>query len=136
MKTSRQALGAWGEDQAVAYLEKLGYAVIDRNARTLYGEIDLVARQELTGDTIAHGDENDTQTMIVFVEVKTRTSVKFGFPEQAVNSRKQEHMLASAEAYLQSHPELEDDWRVDVIAVQRFRSGRPVEIVHFENALT
>ena len=133
MKTSRQALGAWGEDQAAAFLEKRGYAILDRNARTPYGEIDLVARQEFPGEAGAGGD---SKSMIVFVEVKTRTSLKFGYPEQAVNSRKQEHMLASAEAYLQSHPELEDDWRVDVIAVQRFRSGRPVEIVHFENALT
>jgi Holliday junction resolvase-like predicted endonuclease len=45
-------------------------------------------------------------------------------------------MLAAASAYLQNHPELVEDWRLDVIAIQRFKDGRPPEIIHFENVIT
>jgi putative endonuclease len=135
MKTSRQALGAWGEDRAAEYLGARGYTIIERNARTPFGEIDLVTRHRLSEEGIPVGKKNASRSMIVFVEVKTRSSTEFGFPEQAVNSRKKAHMLASAQAYLQDHPELEDDWRVDVVAVYRSRSDRPPEIIHFENAI-
>lgn len=135
MKTSRQALGAWGEDKAAEYLGERGYSVIERNVRTPFGEIDIVTRHTLPADGNIGKKNQAPQSMIVFVEVKTRSSTEFGFPEQAVNSRKKAHMLASAQAYLQDHPELEDDWRVDVVAVYRARSGRPPEIIHFENAI-
>jgi putative endonuclease len=120
MTNTRQALGRWGEAQAAEYLNQRGYIILERNVRTTYGEIDLVARQG---------------TVLVFVEVKTRASTAFGLPETSVTPRKQAHMLAAAEAYLQSHPDLQGDWRVDVIAIQRLRSGRNPEIAHFENAL-
>jgi len=74
--------------------------------------------------------------VLVFVEVKTRTGDLFGPPEVAVNRRKQEHMLASAQAYLQDHPELDLDWRVDVITVQVREGQEKPEFTHFENALS
>jgi putative endonuclease len=120
MTNTRQALGRWGEAQAAEYLAQQGYIVLERNVRTTYGEIDLVARQG---------------TVLVFVEVKTRASTAFGLPEASVTPRKQAHMLAAAEAYLQAHPDLQGDWRIDVVAIQRLRSGRNPEIAHFENAL-
>lgn len=120
MTGARQALGRWGETQAAEYLGQLGYLVLERNARTAYGEIDLVARQG---------------AVLVFVEVKTRSSTAYGLPEASVTSRKQAHLLAAAQAYLQAHPDLEGDWRVDVIAIQRQHSGQIPDIVHFENAL-
>jgi len=135
MKTSSQVLGAWGEDRAAEYLGERGHSVIERNVRTPFGEIDIVTRHKLPADGNTGRKNNAPESMIVFVEVKTRSSTEFGFPEQAVNSRKKAHMFASAQAYLQDHPELEDDWRVDVVAVYRSRSGRPPEIIHFENAI-
>lgn len=116
----RQALGRWGEAQAAEYLGRQGYLVLERNVRTAYGEIDLVARQG---------------AVLVFVEVKTRSSTAFGLPEASVTPRKQAHMLAAAQAYLQAHPDLQGDWRVDVVAIQRRRGGQIPEIAHFENAL-
>ena len=136
MVNQKQKLGRWGEEQAANYLMDQGYEILERNARTAYGEIDLVARQlfEYPNKTIRNGYDNEP--VIVFVEVKARTSRTFGYPEQAVDSRKQAHMLAAASAYLQNHPELIEDWRLDVIAIQRFRDGRPPEIIHFENVIT
>ena len=136
MKTPGQALGAWGEAQAAAYLQAKGYIILDRNARTPYGEIDLVTRQIFTATDELNNREAEGLSMLVFVEVKTRRTKTFGYPEQSINQRKREHILASAQSYLQEHPELVEDWRVDVIAIQRLRSNRPPEIVHFENVFT
>ena len=116
----KQALGRWGEAQAAEYLSQRGYLILERNVRTAYGELDLVARQGRA---------------LVFVEVKTRSSTAFGLPETSVTPRKQAHLLAAAQAYLQAHPDLDGDWRVDVIAIQRRSGSQAPEIAHFENAL-
>lgn len=117
----RQALGRWGENFAADYLEARGYALLARNYRTRYGEIDLVTRQENT---------------LVFVEVKTRSSTTFGYPEEAITAQKQEHLLRACQAYLQAHPDYECDWRIDVIAIQRPKNENLPELKHFENAIT
>jgi len=117
MSRHRQRIGQWGEGAAVEYLEKHGYNIIDRNVRTSYGEIDIVA--EKAGFTS-------------FVEVKTRTTSTFGPPEISVTPRKQEHMVAAAEHYAQEH-EI-DHWQIDVIAVEGKPGGQPV-FTHFENAI-
>jgi len=133
MKTLRQRVGSWGESLAAEYLRQRGYTILERNARTPYGEIDLVARQEQV-----HGGQGGALpagSVTVFVEVKTRTSTAFGLPEEAVTARKREHLLAAAQAYLQAHPDLEGDWRVDVIAILSSSSRKEPRITHFENAV-
>lgn len=131
MKTHRQTLGAWGEKLAADYLQERGYIILERNARTPYGEIDLVARQEFP--CIGRQPPGE---VLVFVEVKTRRSQAFGLPEEAVTARKKAHLLAAAQAYLQAHPELEDDWRVDVVAIQQSSPSQEPMITHFENVIT
>lgn len=132
MKTPRQHLGRWGEQLVAEYLESCGYLIIDRNARTPYGEIDLVTRQ-VQAERVESGNNLG---VLVFVEVKTRSSRAYGYPEESVTPRKQAHMLAAAQAYLQTHPELEGEWRIDVISVERSGAKGNVDIVHFENAIT
>jgi putative endonuclease len=120
MTTPAQRLGRWGERLAAVYLEQRGYTILAYNARTPYGELDLVARQD---------------GVTVFVEVKTRRSTAFGLPETAITPTKQAHLLSAAQSYLQTHPDLEGDWRVDVIAICRLAAANAEpEIVHFENA--
>lgn len=135
MSRSRKTLGAWGETRAAEYLERQGYFILERNARTPYGEIDLIARQALTTERALPDEYEGAHSMIVFVEVRTRSTTRFGYPEQSLTTRKKERMMANALAYLQEHPELEPSWRVDVIAVRKFRAGDPEEIVHFENVI-
>lgn len=118
--TSRQSLGRWGERIAAEYLSKCGYTILEHNARTPYGELDLIASQ---------GD------LLVFVEVKTRASRSLGPPEISVTAAKQTHLLSAAQSYLQDHPNLQYDWRIDVIAVLRL-PGQKLQIEHFENILT
>lgn len=99
-------------------MQARGYELIDKNARTPYGEIDLVARR----DGVA-----------VFIEVKTRTTRSMGLPEEAVTPRKQAHMRAAAEHYAAEHAI--DFWQVDVLAVEG-KPGKPARIEHFENVLS
>ncbi len=119
MKTARQKLGNWGEDLAAAYLQERGYAILARNLHTAHGEIDIVAGKEGS---------------IIFVEVKTRSSNSFAFPETAVNTRKQRLMLSAAEKWFEQHPESPDSWQFDVIAITGTPGGKP-QIEHFENVL-
>ena len=120
MISSNRSVGLWGEAVASEYLANNGYSILERNARTPHGEIDLVARQGI---------------VTVFVEVKTRTSNRFGTPEAAITKKKRAHMVAASQAYLQTHPELDGDWRLDVIAIERDRNNTVTSLIHFENAV-
>jgi putative endonuclease len=117
----RQSLGRLGEALAGAFLNDKGYTILERNWRTPYGEIDVVAKQ---GESI------------VFVEVKTRSSKGLGPPEISITPRKAEHMRSSAEYYIQQHPETNADWRIDLITIQLQSDDSPAIIDHFENVLT
>ena len=112
-----QSVGRWGEDAVAAYLVGRGYEIVARNARTPYGEIDIVTKQA---------------DITVFVEVKTLTSSKDFFPEQNVTARKREHMLACAEHYAMENAI--DHWQIDVIAVEG-KVGMKPKLTHFENAI-
>ena len=113
-----QRVGQWGEEIAAAYLIQRGYEIVARNARTPYGEIDIIARQ---------------REITIFIEVKTLTSSKHFFPEQNVTARKREHMLACAGCYAAENGI--DHWQIDVVAVEGKQGMKP-KITHFENAIT
>ncbi len=117
----RQSLGHLGEALAANYLEKKGYAILERNWRTPYGEIDLIAQ---------------VNGVIVFVEVKTRASRSLGPPEISITPRKAEHMRSAAEYYIQQHSEMNNDWRVDVLTILLSKGNSPPLIDHFENVIT
>jgi len=131
MSTHRQKLGGWGENLAAEFLAANGYRVLERNARTPFGEIDIVACQE--GSLPC--DLARPAPLTVFVEVKTRATRTFGFPEESITARKRQHMLSAAQSYMQAHPDLGGDWRIDVIAIEGRPSRTSPTIVHFENAL-
>jgi putative endonuclease len=113
-----QRIGKWGEDIAAEYLAQLPAEIVARNARTPYGEIDIIARQ---------GD------IMLFVEVKTRTSDKMGMPEDSITARKRQHMLSAGEHYAMEH-EI-DHWQIDVISIEG-KPGMKPKITYFENAIS
>jgi len=129
MKNHRKVLGQWGEDLAAGYLVEKGYTILERNVRTRYGEIDLIARQP-----IAKADGLASET-IVFIEVKARASETFGMPEESINARKREHLLAAAQVYMQAHAEADAAFRMDVISIQAGPPGQQPIITHFEDAI-
>lgn len=116
------ALGAEGEARAELYLKAKGYRIIARNVRAGGVELDLVVRHRRT---------------LVFVEVKTRRSRRFGPPELAVDAGKQARLVTGARAWLREHGRGVERARIDVVAWQvEARSGEPDQwrLRHFENA--
>lgn len=98
----RRALGLRGEGVARRFLEGRGYRILEENFTCPWGEIDLIARE---------GE------VLVFVEVKTRRSARFGRPQEAVHGRKQRQILKVAEAYMTTR-RLKVPCRVDVVAIE------------------
>ena len=79
MMATHNELGKWGEDQAVAFLQRKGYTIVERDWHSGRRDIDIIALDE----------ENRT---VVFVEVKTRRNRLFGDPEEAVDYRKRQNL--------------------------------------------
>lgn len=102
-KRLNQATGKLGERLGEDYLKKHGYQIIDRNVRSPFGEIDLIARQ---GDAL------------VFIEIKTRRDDTFGLPEEAVDHHKMNQIIRLAGWYLAQYPKSNPPVRFDVLAVQ------------------
>lgn len=119
MSIRKQVLGRWGEDAAAQYLLTNGYTILARNVHSAHGELDIVASKG---------------GLLVFVEVKARSSHVFAYPEDSVTRRKQAYLLSNAEAYLQVHPESGDSWQLDVISVEG-KPGGKAQIEHFENVI-
>jgi putative endonuclease len=126
LSTDSQELGKWGEELAAEFLVDQGYMIIARNVRTPYGELDLIAQFS--------PEHNPNDITTIFIEVKTRSSRSYGYPEESITASKREHLISAARHYLQEHPEFDRDWRLDVIAIERYRDKKP-SIRHFENAL-
>jgi putative endonuclease len=119
-----QKLGKNGEDLAAAYLESKGYRILARNYRFMRAEVDLVCHEP--ADPASGGGQ------IVFVEVKTRSSDRFGTPESAVDGNKQKNLLRAARSYLYEHRLEGAICRFDVVAVDW--SGQEPGIEHVEGA--
>lgn len=117
MTVERISKGKMGEDTAAAFLAKEGYKIVDRNFRCPLGEIDIVAADK---------------GVLVFVEVKTRSSNKFGLPEEAVNRRKQHQMTKVAQFYISNKKLFNSPARFDVVAV--ILSGEKVDVRVIRNA--
>ena len=111
---ARQDLGIQGENLAVQTLENRGYAILARRHRSRYGEIDIVAQD---------GD------VIVFVEVKLRTSDLFGEALEAIPRWKRRRMVTLALDYLSRHDLLDRPARFDVAAIDERTGELSVEII-------
>lgn len=111
--------GRFGEDKAAEYLQKKGYAIVQRNYSCRSGEIDIIA-------------ENDDY--LVFAEVKLRKNDRYGEAREFVNYSKQQKIIRTASLYL-SRFETEKQPRFDVIEVYAPNGiFSPVKINHLENA--
>jgi putative endonuclease len=108
--------GNEGENLAAEFLKRQGWEIIARNYRYRHAEIDLIIKRD---------------DWTIFVEVKTRSSSSYGYPEEFVDDQKARKIFEAAEEYIYS-----TDWhghiRFDIVSV---RLGSEVEIVHFEDAI-
>ncbi len=117
----KQQLGKAGEELACRLLKKQGYHLLEKNYRCRHGEIDIVARHKNT---------------LVFVEVRGKSGVSFGSPEESVTGLKRQRLVAAALDYIGSHEGLPEDWRIDLVAIQFDPAGqRPVRAEILQNVI-
>lgn len=109
---TRIADGQAAEALAAGYLEKQGLRLLERNYRSVHGEIDLVYR------------ENST---LVFVEVRYRARSDYGTPAETVDSRKQARLRATAEHYLLTHRGSKSNGRFDIVAISGDLTAATIE---------
>lgn len=114
---NKTLLGKYGEDLAVGFLKKQGYVILDRNFRIRGGEIDIIA---IDGK------------VVVYVEVKTRSSHQFGRPEESVTHSKLRFLERASKFYRASHNNLPQQERIDVIAIDLSESKPQIRLI--ENA--
>jgi putative endonuclease len=121
----KRKTGILGEDLAEKYLQEKGYVIVQKNFRTRFGEIDIIA---ISPD----------KKFLCFVEVKTRKQILFGEPIEAVDEKKARKIFSVAEEFLSSHHRIQDlevknlDIRFDVISVEITHDD--IKIEHIENA--
>ena len=106
--------GKRGEDIAVAHLQEVGYRIVARNYRCRYGEMDIIAQD---GDTL------------VFIEVKSRQSERYGPPQEAVGAEKRKKLSRVSLHYLQQQGIEACKARFDVIAVRISPRGAAVDLI-------
>ncbi|NIJ50921.1 YraN family protein [Dyadobacter arcticus] len=111
--------GHWGEATAATFLIQNGFEIIEKNFRGRYAEIDLIVKKD---------------KMLIFVEVKTRSGIAYGMPEEFVNVTKARAIMKAAENYI-----FDKDWhfdvRFDIISILIFTNGK-IDIRHIEDAFS
>ena len=112
----RQSVGRQGEDIAVNYLKSKGFNIIDRRYRVREGEIDIVAERE---------------ERLYFIEVKTRRSLSYGYPYEAVNDKKLQRMRSVALKYLEENKIRNKDISFGVVSV--LMMGDTIKIEYVED---
>ena len=116
----KRKLGRRGEDIAAAHLSRQGYAILARNWRCPHGELDIVARE---GETLT------------FVEVRARRGDRLGTPEESITPAKQSRLVELAQTYLQETGQTDQDWRIDVVAIEMGWRGEVKRINLIRNAV-
>lgn len=120
-------VGNAGEGEAVSYLEKNGYKILEKNYRAKFGEIDIVVSKNRE---------------IIFVEVKSRIAARgvdgaAFLPEDNIDQRKREKLRKLGEYYLSVHNYPEDQaWQIDVVTVEMDQASKKIVIRHIEQAVT
>lgn len=112
-----QTMGKAGEETALEFLQQQGYSLVCRNYRCRFGEIDLILRKD---------------NLLIFAEVKTRRSQRYGLPRESVTPSKQNTIRKTALQYIQRYQIREMQLRYDVIEV--YQNVIPEKVIHLANA--
>jgi putative endonuclease len=118
MLDPRRLFGQEGESVAERHLRRKGYRILERNARSSVGELDLVV---------------EDGAVLVFVEVKARRTDAYGGVVHAVHRRKQEKLIQLAAQYLARHHINNRPCRFDVVLIQGSEASEP-QVEHIQNA--
>lgn len=126
-RSLNKAKGDQGERIACEFLEKIGYRIVKTNYRKRHGEVDIIAA-------------NDKEGIINFIEVKTRSSDRFGKPFEAVDDKKKDRMITASRMFMLenggSGSIKKSLLRYGVISVEfiEFLKNNSVKLIYFENA--
>ena len=118
MTFARISSGKRGEELAVSCLRREGYKIIERNYRTILGEIDIIA---------------DYKGCTCFIEVRAKNDTVFGLPEETILKKKQLQISKAALAYIKKYRLENKSCRFDVISIQGVDSPEP-EVKLIKNA--
>jgi putative endonuclease len=113
-------LGSWGEMQAADFLETNGFKILEKNFRVFEGEVDVVAEKDGS---------------IHFVEVKTRSSTRFGSPEDSLVRKKQMRLLRAGYEYLERNLIEDIDFQFDLIAIECSPNRELRRLTYYENVI-
>lgn len=114
--TTHNQLGKDGELAAISFLQNKNYNILEQNWRYLKYEVDIIC---------SHNN------LIIFTEVKTRSSYKYGFPDESVNFKKENMLLDAAEIYLEQN-DLNNEVRFDIISI--VKNEKEEKIYHIIDA--
>ncbi len=125
IEKNNKDIGIWGEEQAVLFLEKNGYKIIERNFQKKWGEIDIIAFDKKTK---GH----------VFIEVKTRVIITKDslLPEEELTTKKIKRLKKAFLSYLSKNNLENKPWRFDLIAIKIYKSdlaGEHLSINHYKD---
>ncbi|MDD5634485.1 MAG: YraN family protein [Candidatus Omnitrophica bacterium] len=120
MEFTNQEIGRIGEKMANKFLKKRKYAILARNYITPLGEIDIVAAEK---------------DFLVFFEVKTRISEKFGPPLASITEYKKRHIIRNCQYYLLREKLQDSPVRIDAIGITLDNNGNLLILKHVRNAL-
>lgn len=119
MKYFNKKTGSLAEDLATQALKNKGYQILERNFSNKFGEIDIIAKE---------GD------VLVFVEVKAKTGLDFGMPEEMITRNKLQRIQHMAAVYTNGKTTIESGLcRIDVIAVVLSPTNETLRLTHYEN---
>lgn len=118
-KMKRKEKGNLGESLARDFLKRKGYRILETNYRCQFGEIDIIAC---------------FQDYLVFIEVRTKSSLNYGTPEESITATKIQHLERAVANYQQNHLNLPTLWRADLVAVELDGRNQLKRIEHIENA--
>jgi len=116
----RQEVGKLGEKEARKFLKKRGYRIRETGFRCPHGEIDIIAQRK---------------DWLVFVEVRTKSNLDFGTPEESITQAKKKKLVTLALTYTSTHQNLPPLWRIDVVAIELDDKGKTRRIELIENAV-
>lgn len=121
MSLYNTSFGKSGEEIATSFLIKSGYKIVERNFKKRYGEIDIIAIDS----------SNKKEPVLVFVEVKTRTSSDYGVPLESITPWKLRSVIKTVEYYVLTHKNLPELLRIDAVSVDLSNGEERIE--HIKN---
>lgn len=128
-------VGKIGEDLARKYLEEKGYKILEQNYRTRFAEIDLVALRQAQGKpNFLKNIFPDKQSVLVFIEVRTKVGEKFGSPEDTLNKNKLRKVLWNAKIY-SGFENWQGPAQIDAICIVLKPDMSVSRLTHHENVI-